>query len=142
MLDVIRRKYRSQHQSRVPSLRCRDSGPYFLPSRLERVPTANRQSLSICASRAPVLRAFLGGLSIIVTQPVSPVLGNHARNVSRDSPSTRAQSGDSYANSESRRALLDTASAAGHGRGRVGFTRDQNARIVSSRVRNVVLNVR
>ena len=45
-------------------------------------------------------------------------------------------------NCASRRALLDTASAAGHGRGRVGFKRDQNARIVFSRGLNVVLNVR
>jgi len=55
-------------------------------ARFERVPTANRQTLCLRASRAPALRAFFGGLSIIVTQFLSPALGNHARNASRKSP--------------------------------------------------------
>jgi len=62
-------------------------------ARSERVPSANRQDLSMRASRAPALRAFLGGRYIIVTQLRRPVLGNHARNASRSSPKTRAQSG-------------------------------------------------
>jgi len=33
VLDFIRQKYRSQNQSRVPSPRCRDSGPHFSPKR-------------------------------------------------------------------------------------------------------------
>ena len=36
-------------------------------ARFERVPTANLQSLCLRASRAPALRTFLGGLSIIIT---------------------------------------------------------------------------
>ena len=48
--------------------------------------------------------------------------------------------------SECRAALVReprvAASAAGHCRGRVGFTRDQNERIVFSHGRDVVLNVR
>jgi len=39
------------------------------------------------------------------------------------------------------RELRFAASAAGHGRRPVGFTRDQNERILFSRRRNVVLNV-
>ena len=41
--------------------------------RSERVPSPKREQ-SLRASRAPALRAFLGGLSIIVTQLESPVL--------------------------------------------------------------------
>ena len=63
---------------------------YSRSARFERVPTADRQALSLRASRAPALRAFLGGLYIIVTQPRRPVLGNHTRNASRKSPSIRA----------------------------------------------------
>ena len=55
-------------------------------ARFERVPTANRQALNLRNSRAPALRAFLGGLYITVTQFLSPVLGNHARSASRNSP--------------------------------------------------------
>jgi hypothetical protein len=55
---------------------------YSRSVRFERVPTTDR----LRASRAPALRTFLGGLSIIVTQPRRPVLGNHARNASRKSP--------------------------------------------------------
>ena len=55
-------------------------------ARSEHVSSANREALSMRASRAPTLRAFLGGLSIIVTQLLSPVPGNHARNASRNSP--------------------------------------------------------
>jgi hypothetical protein len=62
-------------------------------ARSERVLSANREALSMRASRAPALRAFLGGRSIIVTQFLSPVLGNRARNASRNSPKTRARSG-------------------------------------------------
>jgi hypothetical protein len=40
------------------------------------------------------------------------------------------------------RELCGAASAAGHGRGRVGFTPDQNERFIFSRGRNIVLNVR
>jgi hypothetical protein len=87
VLDFIRQKYRSQNQSRVPTVRCRDSGPYFFPKRTLRA-RSKRQT-----SRAPALRAFLGGRSIIVTQPRRPVLGNHARNASRNSPITGAQGG-------------------------------------------------
>jgi len=43
-----------------------------------------------CPARAPALRAFLGGRSIIVTQFLTLGLGTHARNASRNS---RAQSG-------------------------------------------------
>jgi len=55
-------------------------------ARFERVPTANRQALSLRASRAPALRGFLGGLYITVTQFLSLVLGNHARSASRNLP--------------------------------------------------------
>ena len=55
-------------------------------ARSERVPSANREALSMRASRAPALCAFLGGLTIIVTRLESPVLGNHARNASHNSP--------------------------------------------------------
>jgi hypothetical protein len=55
-------------------------------ARSERVLSANREALSMRASRAAALREFLGGRSIIVTQFVSPVLGNRARNASRNSP--------------------------------------------------------
>jgi hypothetical protein len=78
-------------------------------ARFERVPIANRQALSLHASRAPALRAFLGGLSIIVTQFLLLVVGNHARSASRTSPSPYPP----Y-----------PASAAGHGRRRVGSARD------------------
>ena len=77
-------------------------------ARFELVPIANRQA---GASRAPALRAFLGGRSIIVTQLRRPVLGKHAGNASRNSPSPFPQ----Y-----------PASAAGLGRRRVGSARDQS----------------
>ena len=62
-------------------------------ARSERVRSANREAMSMRASRATALRAFLGGLSIIVTQLRRPVLGNHARKASRNSPLTGAQGG-------------------------------------------------
>jgi len=84
-------------------------------ARFELVPIANLQARCLRASRVPALRAFLGGRSIIVTQLRRPVLGNHARNASRNSPSPYPP----Y-----------PASAAGLGRRRVGYARDQSERFV------------
>jgi hypothetical protein len=97
----------------------RDAGTAVRTSSLsnsfERVPTANRQALSLRASRAPALRAFLGGLSIIVTEFQRLVLGTNARSASRKSPSPYP----TY-----------PASTAGHGRRRVGSVRKQSERFV------------
>ena len=84
-------------------------------ARFEHVSIANRHARCLRASRAPALRAFLGGRSIIVTQLRRPVLGNHARNASRNSPSPYPP----Y-----------LASAAGLGRRRVGSARDQSERSI------------
>ena len=92
MLDkFIRQNYRSQNQSRVPTLRCRDSRPYVFPKRTPRT-RSKRQPRSPEHARFARTRSprVSGGLSVIVTQPV---LGSHARNASRNSPLTRAQSG-------------------------------------------------
>jgi hypothetical protein len=108
--DFIRQKYRSQNQSRVPSLRCRDSGPYYFPKRTLRT-RCNRQPL--CPKPARSARAR-GGLFNIVTQILSPVIGYHAPNASRKAPS-------SY--------LPYSTSTAGHGQRRVGSARYQSERL-------------
>ena len=89
MLDFIRQKYRSQNQSRVPSPRCRDSGPYFFPKRTLRRARSNRQR--ICPKPARFARTRAPRVSwwtvYYLTQFLSLVLGNHARNAFRKAPS-------------------------------------------------------
>ena len=83
-------------------------------ARVERVPAASRQALSMCASRAPALRAYLDGLCILYQQFLLLVIGNHARSASRISPSTRAQTGVGTRAALVREVRV-VASAAGHG---------------------------
>ena len=75
MLDLFAKntglKTRAGHHRRDAATAVRTSSR---SARFERVPTADRQALSLRASRAPALRGFLGGLSIIVTQFLSRVL--------------------------------------------------------------------
>jgi hypothetical protein len=56
VLDFIRQKYRSQNQRRVPSPRCRDSGPHFSPKRTLRT-RSHRQPPSPMPARFARTRA-------------------------------------------------------------------------------------
>jgi hypothetical protein len=56
VLDFIRKKYRSQNQSRVLSPRCRDSGPHFSPKRTLRA-RSHRQPPSPTPARFARTRA-------------------------------------------------------------------------------------